>query len=365
MQNVMGVITFNECQTDLKELTQNRPLAALPFAGRYRVIDFILSSMVNSGIQNVGVLVEDKYRALMDHLRSGKEWDLARKQDGLFILPPSRETLGGGSVESFYQHLDYLQSSRQSYVLMAGTQVISNLDYRKAFRFHQDTKADITVLYREQSEPAGPAALILDCREDGRITRMELGQKRYPAKVSMEMYLMKKELLMELVRQCRGRGEVDFVRDALVKNCGALTMMGYCHKGYTARMDSVEHYYRHNMELLKLEKWEELFFKAGLVYTKIKDDAPVKYKEGAKVTNSMIANGCIVDGHVENSILFRGVQIEKGAYVKDSIIMQSGKVGSNAVLEHVICDKNARISDGKWLKGEKNQPLVVEKGAVL
>lgn len=366
MQQVMGVITFNESQGDLKELTKHRPLAALPFAGRYRIIDFILSSMVNSGIQNVGVLVEDKYRALMDHLRSGKEWDLARKQDGLFILPPAKSSSGiAGSMENVYQHLDYLESSRQSHVLLAGTQVIGNLDYRKVFRFHEEQQADITLLYREQNEGAVPSTLVMDCREDGCITGLKLGAARLPAKVSLDMYLMKKQLLMDLARQCRQSGAGDFVQDVLLKQEGNLKLAGYAHKGYAARMDSLQHYYRHNMELLKLERWEELFFKSGLIYTKSKDDAPVKYKAGARVSGSMIANGCVIDGHVENCILFRGVEVGKGAYIKNSIIMQGGRIGADCHLEHVICDKNVIISQGQRLAGNGEQPLVLEKGRIL
>lgn len=371
MQNVMGIINLNDGQDFLKELTMGRPLAALPFGGRYRLIDFILSNMVNSGMQNVGILVQDKYRALMDHLRSGKEWDLARKRDGLFILPPSQDSCstGGcrGNVENFYNNLDYIESSRQEYMLIAGSHIICNLNYRKVFKFHQDMGADITILYKEYDiDDEMQQYAILDCQPDGRIIDMGTHLPRTAShKVSMEMYILEKSLLVKLIKDCQAQGGWDFVKDILIRNVDRLKIYGYPYKGYTARINSIKNYYKHNMELLKPEKWEELFFKSGLVYTKVKDEAPVKYKENARAFNTMIANGCIIEGRVENSILFRGVKVHKGAYIKDSIIMQKCEIAENAIIENVICDKNVCITQGKWLKGEKNYPLVVTKGTVV
>jgi glucose-1-phosphate adenylyltransferase len=366
----MGIITMNDRNDELKELTKSRPLAAIPFAGRYRVIDFVLSSMVNSGIKNVGVMVQNKYRTLMDHLQSGREWDLARKHDGLFILPPAGgfEGYAGykGNIDSFFGNLDYLQSSRQDYVVVTGSRVICNVDYRKPFRFHQDNKADITVLYREQRGNDAAQSTILECDAKGRVIDIGLPYGDvYSAKVSLEMYILKKALLVDLIRGCKARGETDFVKDGLIGNRNRLNLYAYPYKGYVARVDSVENYYRHNMELLKLEKWEELFLKSGTVYTKVKDDAPAKYMQGAKVSNSMVASGCIVEGRVENSILFRGVKVHKGAYVKDSILMHACEVNEHAIVENVICDKRVIVSEGKWLKGEKEYPLVIEKGAMI
>lgn len=371
MQNVMGIINLNDNLEMLTELTKSRPLAAVPFGGRYRLIDFILSNMVNSGIQNVGILVQDKYKALMDHLRSGKEWDLARKRDGLFILPPSQsQYLGGdcrGNIGNFYSNLDYIESSRQKYVLIAGSHIVCNLNYHKLFRFHQEMGADITVMYKENdSDDEVLERVILECQNDGRVMDFVINSPRITSnKVSMEMYIIEKSLLVGLVRDCHARGGLDFVKDLLIQNHKELKIYGYAYKGYTARVDSVKSYYKHNMELLKPEKWEELFFKSGLVYTKVKDEAPVKYKANARVANAMVGNGCMIEGRVENSILFRGVRVHKGAYVKDCIVMQRCEIGENAIIENVICDKSVSITKGKWLKGEKNYPLVIEKGTVI
>ncbi|MDD4600182.1 Glycogen biosynthesis protein GlgD [bioreactor metagenome] len=369
MQNVMGIINLNESEELLREVTKHRPLAAVPFAGRYRVIDFILSSMVNSGIQNVGILVLSKYRALMDHLRSGKEWDLARKRDGLFILPPAEtQPCGSGDIENFYRNLDYIKSSRQQYVLIAGSNTICNLNFKKAFQFHQAKQADITVLYKEQEiqQDDFKHCAIVDCDADGRIVDMAVNPSRQESrKVSMKMYLMAKTTLIDLITDCAARGGTDFLMDGIVKNVGKLAIYGYPYKGFMGRIHSVASYYHQNMELLKPDRWQELFFKSGPIYTKVKDEAPVKYKENAHIANAMIANGCVIEGTVENSILFRGVKVELGAYIKDSIIMQKCTIGANAKLENVICDKDVSISAEKWLKGEVNYPLVIEKGTVI
>lgn len=367
----MGIINLNDTKDFLKELTKGRPLAALPFGGRYRLIDFILSNMVNSGVKNVGILVQDKYRALMDHLRSGKEWDLARKKDGLFILPPGQDQSPSsgrrGDIENFYSNLDYIESSRQEFALITSSHIVCNLNYRKVFKFHQDMGADITVLYKEHGIEEELRQFVgLDCQPDGRIINMGLNLYRMDCpKVSMEMYLLRKSLLVKLIKDCRDRGGRHFVKEVLMENVKNLKMYGYSYKGYAARVDCIKNYYHHNMELLKPEKWEELFLKSGPIYTKAKDEAPAKYKENAKALNTMVANGCIIEGRVENSILFHGVKVHKGAYIKDSIIMQKCDIAENAIVENVICDKNVCISKGKWLKGENNYPLVIEKGTVI
>ncbi|MCE5284971.1 MAG: glucose-1-phosphate adenylyltransferase subunit GlgD [Pelosinus sp.] len=371
MQNVMGIINLNGDEKLLKEITECRPLAAVPFGGRYRVIDFVLSSMVNSGIENVGILLHDKYRSIMDHLRSGKEWDLARKSDGLFILPSGQPRLPGsklGDVDNLYHNLDYLENSRQQYVLLSGSSMVCNINYRKAFKYHQDSGADITILYKEMAENEGEQAegmsLILD--DTGRMLDMSFVSKTLGVKrMSMDMYILKRELLIEFVKECKSVGDTNLIRDGFYKNRDKLKIYGFQYKGYFANIHSLQSYYKHNMELLKVDKWQDLFMKAGLVYTKVKDEAPAKYQESAKVANTMVANGCIVGGRVENSILFRGVKVHKGAYIKDSIIMQKCEIAENAIVENVICDKDVQITAGKWLKGEKNYPLFVEKGTVV
>ena len=372
MHNVIGLINLHENEEFLKELTRHRLLAALPFAGRYRLIDFTLSNMVNSGIQNVGILVPHKYRSLMDHLRSGKEWDLARKRDGLFILPPDHAhgTAGlyKGDMEHFYNHLDYIKRSTQQYVLITSSKMVCNMNFRAALQFHIDQEADVTIIYKPGASCSAefPRPTSVTC-QNGRITDMEVnpGDAVAGADISMEMYIMTKSRLINIVEGCISRGECDFVKDGIIKNIGRLKICGFAHHNYVGKVNSIQSYYRHSMELLKPESWRQLFDKKNPIYTKVKDEAPANYRDDAEVRNSLIANGCIIEGRVENSIIFRGVKIHKGACIKDSIIMQKCEIGADTTLESVICDKDVTISEGRKLKGERNYLLVIEKGMVI
>lgn len=370
--DLMGIINLNEQEDCLGDLTRERPFAAVPFAGRYRLIDFTLSNMVNSGITNVGIFVQHNYRSLMDHLRSGKDWDLARKQGGLFVLPPAYSRFPTqthrGDVDNFHANLDYICKSTPPYVLIAGVKMIANLDYRQALAFHKRTGADITILYAQVRLPKQDQSevQVLELDTEGRVSSIQgYQEKEGQQKMSLGMFIMEKKILVELVNNCISQGDYDFLKHCIIKNCHKLKIYGYCHQGYIAPILSLQSYFRSTMDLLKPEIWQELFFKSGLIYTKVKDEPPSKYNDVADVVNSLVANGCHIEGKVENSVLFRGVKVAKGAVIKNSIVMQKGEIGPQVVLENVICDKDVQISTNKHLKGEASYPLVIKKGWVI
>ena len=364
----MGIINLQESENLLQEITEKRSLAAVPFAGRYRLIDFALSSMVNSGIQHVGILLPNKSRSILDHLRSGKDWDLARKHDGLFYLPPSDADHGirNGDVQSFYRHLDFIEHSSQKYILITGGNAIYNINFDNALRFHQNTSADITMIYNFQHEESTGNGTIIKTAENGMITDIAIQPVIYEdSKVSMGIYLMDKRIFIDVVKGCFARGGTSFLIDGVMKLGDRYTVYGFKHEGYVAKINSPTSYYQASMQILNPEVWQELFLESGAIYTKVKDEAPAKYNKSAKVVNSMVANGCIVEGTVENSILFRGVKVGKGVHVKNSIVMQQCELQNEALIENVICDKNVVITEGKWLKGASNYPLIIEKGMVI
>lgn len=369
MNSVMGLINLYEDESLIPKLTENRPLAAVSFAGRYRLIDFALSNMVNSGIQNVGILMRDKVRSLMDHLRSGKEWDLARKRDGLFLLPPS----GQGASEwmddapALARHIDYLKKCCQEYVIMSGTGLIFTTDYMPMLKFHEQTGADVTMMYRQEDESFDfSRATVMAVKEDGEVTDLAVNPAhRFSNSVAMGVYLMRREFLMDLIRDILAHGGKNILQDGLVRHLKEYKVYGYRYNGYAARIDTTLKYYQHSMDIVKEENWSSLFNQDYKVLTKIKDEAPVKYKEQAKVRRSIIANGCVINGEVENSVLFRGVKVEEGAVVRNCVLMQRCVVKAGAVLENVICDKSGTITEGRYLKGETNYPLLVEKGVVI
>ena len=209
-------------------------------------------------------------------------------------------------------------------------------------------------------------ATLLNVDEDGRVTDMGIKSGRTASgNIGLEAFLMSKKLLLEIIEDSVARGEFDFTKEGIIKNIRRYKIYGFPFKGYMAKINSIQSYYRANMDLLNTEIWQELFSNAGPIYTKVKDEPPANYREQADVHNSMVANGCIIEGRVENSILFRGVRVHKGAYIKNSIIMQKSEIGANAVLENIICDKDVTISCNKRMIGDKNYVMVIEKGMVV
>ncbi len=372
LKNVMGIIELGESDEFLKELTLHRSLAAVPFGGRYRLIDFTLSNMVNAGIRNVGIFVKHQYRSLMDHLGMGNEWDLDRQRDGLFILPPpkplERDSTSEHDVDLLYPHLDYLERSREELVFVSGTSMLCNMDLTDVLDFHRAKEADITMLYSSNGDTrlASPGSTFLNVSEDGRVHDIEVGPLHPSTKnVSMKMFLMKKNLLMGMLDQAESRGDKHLVKDTFIKHLRDMRIYGYPFEGYVGRINSLESYFGCSMDLLRPEIWQELFFSSGSIYTKVKNEPPVRYNEGCTVRNSLIANGCVIEGHVENSVLFRGVKVHKGAAIKNSIIMQKGEINSNALLEYVILDKDSTVTNGKHLLGDRKYPLVIAKRTIL
>lgn len=371
MKDVMTIVNLMEHEGILKEISHHRLVAAVPFGGRYRMIDFVLSNMVNSGIRNVGVIVQHKYRSLIDHLGRGKEWDLDRKRDGLFFLPPTQMRYPMGArfdLGHFNHHLDYINYSRQNTIIITGSNMICNLDYREAVNFHREQKADITVLYKEMDlkDDDYSQYAVIETTENHRVVAMEISPDKITSnKVFMEMFIMEKVLLINMINSCVSKGECDMVRHGLIQNLNKLKIVGYPFKGYLARISSIQSYFRHSMDLLKPEIWQELFFKHGYIYTKVKDGAPTKYLEESRVKYSIIANDCIIGGMVENSVIFRGVKIAKGAHVKNCIVMQKSEIEEGAVIENIITDKKVVITKGKKLIGDSKCPFVIAKETVI
>jgi glucose-1-phosphate adenylyltransferase len=371
MREVMGIINDTKTKQHLKELTFYRSTAVVPFAGRYRMIDFVLSNMANSGIENVGIFTQSNNRSLLDHVDSGKEWDLLRKRDGLFILPPTfrYDQFGQslGDVDHYNNHMDYLKRSRQKYVLISNSNIVYNMNYEKVLSHYKEKNADIVIIYKKDMGFQDLSRfLTLETDEDCRILDLAVGkEKRISNKVGLEIAFMKKDLFIDILNDCVSRGYRDFTKDGIIKNVMKYKMYGYHHKGYASKMDSILSYYKHSMDLLKPEVYKELFYECGLIYTKVNDEPPVKYMENSNVQNCLVANGCVIQGTVSNSILARGVRIHKNAVVKNSIIMQKCEIKENALVENVILDKEVIISKSRQLRGEINYPIVIEKKAVV
>jgi glucose-1-phosphate adenylyltransferase len=361
----MGVINLVNELDELEELTYSRCAASVPFAGRYRLIDFVLSSMVNAGISNVGVFAHTKYRSLMDHLGPGKEWDLDRKQSGLFILPPSVEDMQEmlkGDLYHFYQHRDYFYRSKEDLVILTRSHMVCNIDFRRVVEAHRSNNADITVVYSDSTDQPYAKVRRLAMNEHGRVTQMQdhLG-KLDGGKVSMEIFVLNKALLLDLVETTLAQGYDHFVRSAVMRNIDRLKVYGYRYVGYLGVVNSIMSYYRHSMNMLNPDVYRELFFKPGLIYTKIKDEPPTKHMRASKVRNALIANGCQISGEVENSLLFRGVKVGRGANLKNCIVLQNCQIGDYVSIENAILDKDVVVERGRELRGDPLAPFIAAK----
>jgi len=366
---VMGLINLIHETDELDRLTAGRCLATVPFGARYRLIDFTLSSMVNSGISKVAIFAHTKYRSLMDHVGSGKPWDLNTRQSGLFVLPPATDDiqeLSRGDLYHFYQHRDYFNRAAQEYVVIARSHMVCNINYEKIIASHIERGAHITVVCKKRSEPLVGKARKVRMDESGRITAIQDHYGRMISDIcSMEMYIMRTDLLMELVETSLAQGQDHLVRHAIFSRLDELNVYGYLHEGYLGVVNTLEGYYANSMNLLMPDVWRELFFQPGSIYTKVKDEPPTRYVEGSKVSHSLIANGCRIEGTVENSILFRGVHVQKGAVVRNSIVMQNGVIGAGSMLQHSILDKDVIIADDRDVRGAESSPYLVGKRKVI
>lgn len=367
----LGIIFSNIHERDIPELTKVRTLASVPFGGRYRLIDFVLSGMVNSGITNVGIITKYNYQSLMDHVQSGKNWDLSRKNGGLTILPPFSEEAGGGVFTSRFEAIksvaSYIRHNEADYVVMADCDVICNLDFAPAIAEHERKGADITMFYREKNvADTDYERLIVETGEDGRIVKTcGIEGAKGVHKVYTDFMIITRRLLLYILDHSAQWGISSFSRDIL-SNVKEYKIYGYELDGYCVAVNSLADYYAHSMELLNPEVVRELFYKGGAgIYTKVRDSVPAKFTDTAKVTNSMIADGCLIEGEVANSIIFRGCRIAKGAKVTNCIIMQDSVVESGSTLNCVIMDKDAHVLDNRLLSGHPTHPYYIEKEGTI
>ncbi len=372
--NMLGLIFGDNPEANMGELTGKRSLAAVPFGGRYRLIDFLLSSMVNSHIINVGITTPYNYQSLTDHLGTGKAWELDRKNNGLFMLPPKeiRETTESvGGVDVIHDVTNYLRRSQQEYVLAADCNTICNINYDDVMRYHMEEDADITLIYHREGEIPEKQLkrhILLDVSEEGLVEDIYV----YPAKQKtacsyMHQFLIRKELLMDLVDDAKSHGKHSLAKDVFVANLNRLKICAYEHTGTILKIDDIKTFFEANLELLNKDVREELF---GLknempVYTKVKDTVPTKYGKNAEVSNSIIADGCVIEGTVKNCVLFRGVHIGKGASVENCIIMQKSEIQDNCLMENVIFDKEVVLRSGKKLIGQETYPMIIGKRTVV
>ena len=370
MNGMHGIIFSYEKENGLRELIENRVHGSIPFGGDYRIIDFILSSMVNAGITDVGVIMHGKCQSLLDHLGSGKSWDLSRNYGGLTLLPAfayneQRHSDGQfrGRVEALYSVMNYLKSIRQDYVVLSDSDTVINAPLDDVLRQHIDTGADITAVCT--AAPGDGEDTYFQLNDDGTITDTAYGLHTPEGYRCLNIFVLRTELLVQLVTECVSRNGYSLRRSILQEMGGRLNLHGYVYDGYAAHINTLQSYYDRSMELLDGTVRGALFCPDRPVYGK-ENDSPSSYidPEGGCV-NSLVADGCGIQGSVKNCVLFRNVRIEKGAVVENCILFKDTVVKRGAVLRGVITDKYVTVSENVTLMGHERYPIVVTKGATV
>lgn len=364
----LGLIFAGGNHHRMRELSQKRAIAAMPMAGSYRAIDFVLSCMSNSNIQRVCVLTQYNACSLNEHLNSAKWWDFGRKRGGLFVFPPTitaeNSSWYRGTADSIYQNLNWLKQSPEPYVVLASGDGIYKLDYNKVLNYHIEKKADITIVCKKM--PAGTNMRrfgVVRVDEEGRITDFEEKPIETDANtISCGIYVIRRRLLIELVEKCAQEDRYDFVQDILVRYKNIKKLYAYPMESYWMNISSVDAYYQANMDFLKPEVRKHFLTDTPQLLTKAQDQPPAKFNVGSRVRNSLIAGGCIVNGTVENSILFKKVFVGNNCVIKNSIILNDVYVGDNTYIENCIVESRDAICANSRFVGEEGVKLVVEKG---
>ena len=369
-KKVLGIIFANMHDTLISDLTKDRTMGSIPFGGRYRLIDFPLSSMVHSGINNIGLVTKSNYQSLMNHLGSGSEWDLARKKDGLYILPPfghANHGLYRGKFEALGGAWRFIAASKAKYVVFSDCNIISNIDYKPFIEAHIASGADATVMYarRKVDENEKGKCTVIETDNDGKVIDV-MCEARLNGEfnVCVDTVIMESEFLIKKIHEFHSKGLYSFDRDFLQKGHKDYNIQSYCYEGLMMHINSIQQYYEANMSLLDTNIRKQLFIPNKAIYTKVRDEAPTRYGFSASVKNSLINDGCIIEGTVENSVLFRGVRVEKGAVVRNSILMQETVV-EDSRLEYVVADKHVTITANHPMLGSKNHPIFISKSKVI
>jgi len=362
----LGIILAGGNNSKMQELSKKRAIAAMPVAGNFRCIDFALSNMTNSRIQKVAVLTQYNARSLNEHLNSSKWWDFGRKQGGLFLLTPTLTEDNSwwyrGTADAMYQNIIWLKRSHEPYVIISGGDCIYKMDFNKLLEYHMAKNADITVVCKEVDPHVDISRFgVIRMNEDSRITEFE--EKPMVAQsntISAGIYVIRRRQLIEMLERCAEEGRNDFVTDILIRYKNMKRIYGFKISDYWANISTAESYYKANMDFLNADVRNYFFKQEPKIYSKIDDLAPAKYNNGADVHNSLISSGCIVNGKVENSLLFKKVFVGKNCVIKNSIILNDVYIGDNTHIENCIVESRGTLNANTYYSGGDGIKIVVE-----
>ena len=372
MTNVLGILFASTHEGSVPELSAKRTMASIPFGGRFRMVDFLLSGMSNSGMSKVGIITRSNYQSLLDHIGSARHWDLSRTDGGLTLLAPfgrnNDRGLFSGKLDALYNCIDYIKNSGCEYTVLSDCDLVINPDFSDLVEEHILSGADITAICHTDNytEDDTRDATCFKVGESGRVTAVAINRAVAGRRaMDLNIYVVNTALLVSLVEDLVSLGKFSFSRDVIQGKCAELDIRAYEYDGFCMRVCDLESYYNANMALLNHDNLARLIKSERPVYTKDRADAPAKYGFNSSVKNSLVANGCVIEGVVENSILFRGVKVEKGAVVRNSILMQDSVVGKNSTVSNIVTDKNVTVGEGLTVSSADNCPLFIPKGREL
>ncbi|MBN2286526.1 MAG: glucose-1-phosphate adenylyltransferase subunit GlgD [Tissierellales bacterium] len=372
MKHLVGIIINSPKQKDLELMVRHRSIHTVPIGGKYRLIDFSLSNIVNSGISKIGVIGSYMYRSLVDHLGSGEEWNLSSKSNDLAILHGGKNIKIGEitriNLQDFIDNEAFFTkvSSSVEDVVLCGCNIICNFDLKEAIKFHRENQADITMVHKEDyTGELSDNEAVMEVM-DHKVTKLGYSADRRAQShnVYADMMIIKKELLQNIIEDVKTTGEIDLL-DVITNNLENLNIFAYPIEGYFKIINSRKSYFDCSMELLHAEIQREIFHGERKIYTKTKDNHPAIYSVNSKIKNSLVASGTIINGSVENAIISREAIIEEGVKIKNSVIMQNCVIEKDTIIVNAILDKYVRVTSGKVLVGTEKEPLMIRKDSVI
>ena len=370
MNGLHGIIFSYEKRNDLRELSEIRSAASIPFGGRYRAVDSALSNLVNAGCTDVGVVLHGRYQSMVDHLGTGKVWDLSRKRGGLRLLPPFNYQKDWGvmpfrgKVEALAGVRTYLDEIRQDYVALMDGDLVVNLPLGDVYEQHIKSGADITVVCGNDSFATADGTYY-EMDANGRVTEVLYNLHRPRGYRGLEVYIVSTALLKKLVDECTAKDQFSWRRDVLRAKKDTLNLRCYIWKGFAAQIRSVQEYYDRSMQLLDPAIRAELFCPERPIRAKGADKSSTYISPNGRCVNSLVAEGCRIEGVVENSILFPGVVVEEGAVVRNCVLFKEDIVRRNAQLAYIIADKDVEVLADRTLMGHATYPIVLAKGSIV
>ncbi len=362
---VLGLIFSDSCASTMTELTAHRTTASVPIGGKYRMIDFVLSNLTNSNVNNVGIIAKSGFMSLMDHIGSGAAWDLSKNHSGVTILPPYSGVTFENKIETLHRLRGYIEDAGEDYVLLSESNVIFNVDYTELFYLHSVNKADITLVYKRMEAPDKFMPVVIEHDNVGQVEKILIKNEVEGEKnIWLGSLILSKELLLKLIDEAVSENAFSFSR-MIQKTVDKYDVYAYEIPGSVSLISSMNEYYRFNMSLMDGALRRELFNPDHPIFTKVRDDAPCKYGLTSSVKNSLVSSGCFIEGEVENCVISKGVHIAEGAKVSNCIIMQDSEIGKGCNLSYVIIDKDVVFKDGIELMGVESYPIHIAKKSVI